>query len=172
MRWLWRRVLRQVCYEPCFTGIAKRRLEDRVFAMHFPSHREPKAHNCVHSTTAVATEDRNAQAKALLAKAFSASKTASPARSAPTGSGSSASVVPEPNSMPPKPKDPAKEARLRKVELMKMRHQAVPVEAQFARSGATHPPVDKRLFFKARSETSSMGSAVAYWVTKVRVASR
>ncbi|KIO23437.1 hypothetical protein M407DRAFT_78089, partial [Tulasnella calospora MUT 4182] len=74
------------------------------------SHREPKSHNCI--PTAVATEDKNAKAKALLAKAFPASKTASSPVNPPTGS----------------PKDPAREARLRKVELMKMRQQAVPVE--------------------------------------------
>ncbi|KAG9040721.1 hypothetical protein FS837_000268 [Tulasnella sp. UAMH 9824] len=137
--------------------------------------REPKSHSCI-PTTAVATEDKNAKAKALLAKAFPASKTASSAESAPSGSVTSGTVPnPDPTSSP-KPKDPAREARLRKVEVMKMRHQAVPVEAQFARSGATLPPVDKRRFFKARyaggGETTTTGSVVAYWVSKDVIAGK
>lgn len=177
MRWLWRSVLRQVNNGFCFTGLLNGDLKTTAclpcVVVHHPSHREPKAHRCVPT---VATEDRNAQAKALLAKAFPVSKketaSASPAESAPTGSVTSeSSSVPNPNpntGMPPKPKDPAKEARLRKVELMKMRHQAVPVEAQFARSGATLPPVDRRRFFKATTTSGGAGSVVAYWVTKVR----
>ncbi|KAG8953918.1 hypothetical protein FRC04_000901 [Tulasnella sp. 424] len=129
-------------------------------------------------------QDKNAQAKALLAKAFPALKKetayASPAESAPSGSVTTeSSSVPNPNpnnGMPPKPKDPAKEARLRKVEVMKMRHQAVPVEAQYARVGATLPPVDRRRFFKARCETTTSGgetgSVVAYWVTKDVIAGK
>ncbi|KAG8993653.1 hypothetical protein FRB90_000643, partial [Tulasnella sp. 427] len=136
---------------------------------------EPKAHKCI-PKTAVVTEDKNATAKALLAKAFPKSATASSAASPPTGSETSDVVQQEGsgNSMPPMPKskDPAKEAQLRKVELMKMRQKAVPVESQFTRSGSTVPSVDNRRFFNARDAGAPGNPSVAYWATKDVIAGK
>lgn len=101
--------------------------------------------------------DKNAEAKALLAKAY-------PERGATSGSSGSIGV---------KAAGVAKAgsgtgaggARKRQVELMRLRHRATAIEAQFEGKGAASvPAVDKRRFFKV----AVGGGEKEFWVTKVR----
>lgn len=105
-------------------------------------HRHPKAHSC---QTKLPPEPRNEAARALLAKNFPATPKAKP------------TVAPRP---PKIPTDPAKLAHYRKLELVKMRHRAVPVDPKDKLS--VLPPED-RLHFKVACEDKT---EKVFWVRK------
>ncbi|KAJ3770936.1 hypothetical protein FB446DRAFT_646151 [Lentinula raphanica] len=93
-------------------------------------HREPVSHNCSFKEGAPKLPQRNETARALLSKNF-----AQP---------SSKTVVKR--RIPAKPTDPAKLAQFRKLELMKLRQRAYPLDPKHQKSTI---PVDQRRFFKA-----------------------
>ncbi|KAJ3723522.1 hypothetical protein DFJ43DRAFT_1092154 [Lentinula guzmanii] len=97
-------------------------------------HREPASHRC--SPIQGAPEStRNETARALLAKNF----TSNPS-----------SKLPVKRRIPAKPIDPAKLAQLRKLELMKLRQLASPLDSKLQK---TTIPVDQRRFFKASMDS-------------------
>ena len=114
-------------------------------------HREPSTHSCILSadTSKDPLPEKNAAAKALLAKHFGPS----PTPGDPTGARSSA----------PKPSNPKKEEQLRKVAAMKMRHQAQPGDPK---DTATSVPMGQRLHLKV-SRTGAVGSERVFWFRKV-----
>ncbi|VDC05326.1 unnamed protein product [Peniophora sp. CBMAI 1063] len=104
------------------------------------SHREPTSHYCPAPSEAeeaqASLKRKNEAAHAVLAKRF-------PSSSAVAG-------VSKPKPKPKVPTDPKKRAALRKVEVMKLRQHATPVDMK---ASSSIPPED-RLFFKARTATS------------------
>ncbi|KAJ7134997.1 hypothetical protein C8R43DRAFT_1072864 [Mycena crocata] len=94
-------------------------------------HRHPKSHSC---QIQPATEPKNEAARALLAKHF------------PSTSKIKTTTVQRPSKIPT---DPVKLAQYRKLELMKMRHRAVPVDPKDKLSAL---PQDDRLHFKVACE--------------------
>ncbi|KAJ3742035.1 hypothetical protein DFH05DRAFT_1503649 [Lentinula detonsa] len=97
-------------------------------------HREPASHRC--SPKQGAPEPtRNETARALLAKNF----TSNPS-----------SKLPVKRRIPAKPIDPARLAQLRKLELMKLRQLASPLDSKLQK---TTIPVDQRRFFKASMDS-------------------
>lgn len=100
--------------------------------------------------------DPMAEAKVLLSKAFPNSQKTGPA---------SALLV----SQVHVPKVPTRRKPLtpgqKKVELMRMRHKAQPVDPRFQQKGATLPPLESRRFFKA---TVLGGEERVLWSTLVR----
>jgi len=103
-------------------------------------HRHPKSHSCQIQPAAA---PKNEAARALLARNFpSTSKTKT--TSAPRA--------------PKIPTDPVKLAQFRKIELMKMRHRAVPVDPKLATL-----PQDDRLHIKVAREDNT---EKVFWVRK------
>ncbi|KAF8609946.1 hypothetical protein BDV93DRAFT_517169 [Ceratobasidium sp. AG-I] len=91
---------------------------DACHGIYCISHRHTDAHNCVPiSTTAVS---KKADAQALLSKLFPDAK---------SGAGASSNA----NRARPLPTDPAKLAKLRAIELMKMKHKAVAADPSQAK---------------------------------------
>ncbi|KAJ7172741.1 hypothetical protein C8R46DRAFT_163732 [Mycena filopes] len=105
-------------------------------------HRHPKSHSC---DIKPALEPKNEAARALLAKNF------------PTAKTKTASVV---RRAPQIPTDPVKLAQFRKLELMKMRHSAVPVDTKDKVAGI---PQEDRLHFKVALDD---GTFRIFWVKK------
>ncbi|KAI0029308.1 hypothetical protein K488DRAFT_56634 [Vararia minispora EC-137] len=111
------------------------------------THREPASHSC--PTPEPSTKRKNEGAHAILAERFS-----------------------PPTSSAPKPKakaltDPKKLAALRKVEVMKMKHHAVPADR---RDTATSIPLEQKLFVKVRAE--GIRDDKVFWVRKSTGAGR
>lgn len=90
------------------------------------SHRHADAHNCVPISSAPSSEDKKAEAQALLSKLF-------PDVKPKPGSSSGARS---------KPTDPVKAAKVRAIELMRMKHKAIPGDPAHAR-GSTVPVANK-----------------------------
>ncbi|KAJ7694089.1 hypothetical protein B0H17DRAFT_913285, partial [Mycena rosella] len=106
-------------------------------------HRHQKSHSC-QATPAV--EPKNEAARALLAKNF------------PSTSKAKTAVVAQ---RPPKiPTDPVKLAQFRKIELMKMRHRAVPLDLKDKVSAL---PQDDRLYFKVACDDNT---EKVFWARK------
>ncbi|KAJ7046517.1 hypothetical protein C8F04DRAFT_1247602 [Mycena alexandri] len=103
-------------------------------------HRHPKSHSC---DIKPAVEPKNEAARALLAKNFPS-----------TSKGKTAPV----RRAPKIPTDPVKLAQFRKLELMKMRHSAVPVDLK-----AAGIPQEDRLHIKVALDD---GSEKVFWVRK------
>ncbi|KAL0578444.1 hypothetical protein V5O48_003544 [Marasmius crinis-equi] len=108
-------------------------------------HRHPNNHNC---STAPPTLPKNEAARALLAKHF------------PTTESSQKPQASSSTTKPPKPND-TKAAQLQKLEMMKMRHKAVPVDPK---DKAT-VPVTQRRFVKAKVEGGK--EEKLYWTQKI-----
>ncbi|KAJ7752132.1 hypothetical protein B0H16DRAFT_1317884 [Mycena metata] len=103
-------------------------------------HRHPKSHSCNIKPT---VEPKNEAARALLAKNFPS-----------TSKGKTVPV----RRVPKIPTDPVKLAQFRKLELMKMRHSAVPVEPKVAGI-----PQEDRLHIKVALDD---GSEKVFWARK------
>ncbi|KAJ7687555.1 hypothetical protein B0H14DRAFT_2421653, partial [Mycena olivaceomarginata] len=104
-------------------------------------HRHPKSHSC---QIQPAETPKNEAARALLAKNFPAKAKAGTARRAP----------------PKIPTDPVKLAQFRKLELMKMRHSAVPVDPKDKTAAI---PQDDRLHIKVAVDDDT---EKVFWVRK------
>jgi len=108
-------------------------------------HRHPKSHSCQIQSV---VPPKNEAARALLAKNFpSTSKAKTPPTAAPR--------------VPKMPTDPTKLAQFRKIELMKMRHRAVPVDPK---DKTTTLPQDDRLYIKVACEGNA--EEKVFWVRK------
>ncbi|KAF8212515.1 hypothetical protein K438DRAFT_1663497, partial [Mycena galopus ATCC 62051] len=106
-------------------------------------HRHPKSHSC---QIKPAETPKNDAARALLAKHFpSAKPKAGATRRAP----------------PKIPTDPVKLAQFRKLELMKMRHSAVPVDPKDKTTGI---PQEDRVHFKVTVDDSD--TEKVFWMRK------
>jgi hypothetical protein len=110
-------------------------------------HRHPKSHSCQIKPS---VEHKNETARALLAKNF------------PSTSKAKVAPLARPTKIPT---DPVKLAQFRKIELIKMRHRAVPVDPKDKLSVL---PQDDRLHFKMLCEDNT---EKVFWVRKVRLAS-
>ncbi|KDQ12328.1 hypothetical protein BOTBODRAFT_113153 [Botryobasidium botryosum FD-172 SS1] len=108
-------------------------------------HRYPDAHECIKSETQ-SKEQKNPAAHALLAKHFPSSSKSAPSTSKSTKV----------------PTDPAKRARFRALELMKLRGRAVPGDTR-DKSGA---PPDQRLYVRARSGIGEGTEEKVFWFRK------
>lgn len=95
---------------------------------------------------------KNDKAKALLAKNF-------PGTSKPTTSRAPATTAKPPT-------DPVKLARFKAVELMKMRHKAVPGDS---RDKTTSVPLEERLHVTAVADHANLNRAEVLWFRKVSV---
>ncbi|KAI0807008.1 hypothetical protein C8Q74DRAFT_1225393 [Fomes fomentarius] len=115
-------------------------------------HREPSAHSCTPSTSAVPVPEKNAAAKALLAKHFGSASAPTP-RSSPSSTGKT---------------NPKKEAQHRQIAAMKMRHKAQPGDAN---QSAASVPVNERLHLKV-SQAGVESSERVFWFRKTIVAGR
>lgn len=95
-------------------------------------HRHPVSHKCIATTTLPkpSTTIENEKARVLLAKMTSTSASRSPLKK-----------------FTKPPIDPTRLAAYRKVELMKMRHKAVPLDPK---DKTTSSPLDQRLHLKVR----------------------
>ncbi|KZV70477.1 hypothetical protein PENSPDRAFT_651480 [Peniophora sp. CONT] len=104
------------------------------------SHREPASHFCPapseEEVAQASLKRKNEAAHAVLARRF------------PTSSAVTGASKPKPKAKVPT--DPKKRAALRKIEVMKLRQHALPVDAK---ASSSIPPED-RLFFKARTANS------------------
>ncbi|KAI0317764.1 hypothetical protein OF83DRAFT_1119640 [Amylostereum chailletii] len=113
-------------------------------------HRDPPSHSCPIEAEAP-FKRKNEEAHAILAKRF------------------------PPNSSAPKPKtklptDPKKLAQFQKIELMKIRHRAVPADV---RDTASSVPLDERLFLRVRPTSSESNSEEkVFWTRKSIIAGR
>ena len=101
--------------------------------------------------------DKNAAAKALLAKAFPNKKEAS-------GSPATTSSLLSTSDRNGKPSDPGKIARLRQVELMRMRQRAVPADPKH--KNGPQPPMEKRRHVIVKVREGKTADKV-FWVQKV-----
>lgn len=123
------------------------------------SHRHASSHACPGPTAGHAIDDKNAKAKALLAKAFHAkenSKAVVVASSSSVSSSASASQA----TARRKPLTPGQ----KKIELMRMRHKATPVDVRFERKGVTIPSPESRRFFKAKVQDKGVeGEEKVFW---------
>ncbi|KAJ7764497.1 hypothetical protein DFH07DRAFT_376477 [Mycena maculata] len=106
-------------------------------------HRHPKSHSCQITPSA---EPKNEAARALLAKNFPSTSRAKMAPAAPRA--------------PKIPTDPVKLAQFRKIELMKMRHRAVPVDPK---DKLVSLPQDDRLHIKVPCDDKT---EKVFWVRK------
>ncbi|OSC97653.1 hypothetical protein PYCCODRAFT_1419176 [Trametes coccinea BRFM310] len=109
-------------------------------------HREPRAHACAPPEPAEPAPQKNAAAKALLAKHFGSS----------TGSGTS--------STPSRPgANPKKLAQQRQIAVMKMRHKAKPADPK---DTASSVPMDQRLHAFVRRAADDKASERVVWFRK------
>ncbi|KAF8061042.1 hypothetical protein FPV67DRAFT_319621 [Lyophyllum atratum] len=113
-----------------------------------PVHRHQTSHSCTVSDTP--PSEKTMAARALLAKNFPAS--------------SSRKVVPQ--RVVKVPTDPVKLAQYRKIELMKMRHRAIPGDPK---DGPSSAPLDQRLHVKVVIEG---GSEKVFWFRKMTIAGK
>ncbi|KAF5386629.1 hypothetical protein D9615_001765 [Tricholomella constricta] len=107
-----------------------------------PSHRHPSSHLC--PVQAAASPEKTTAARALLAKNFPAS--------------SNKKAVSQ--RVPKIPTDPFKLAQYRKIELMKMRHRAIPGDPK---DGPSSAPLDQRLHVKVAKDG---GAEQIFWFRK------
>ncbi|KAJ7109118.1 hypothetical protein C8R44DRAFT_276307 [Mycena epipterygia] len=107
-------------------------------------HRHPKSHSCQIQPPA---EPKNDAARALLAKNFPS--TTSKAKTVPASTTQRAPKIPT---------DPVKLAQFRKIELMKMRHRAIPLDAK-----DKNLPQDDRLHIKVACDDNT---EKVFWVRK------
>ncbi|KAK0441155.1 uncharacterized protein EV420DRAFT_1631584 [Desarmillaria tabescens] len=105
-------------------------------------HRYPEAHSCSSASSSESTS-RNAAAEALIAKHFPATSKASSRRT------------------PKIPTDPVKLAQYQKVELMKMRHRAIPADPK---DKPTSVPIGDRLHIKLQVYDSDQEKI--FWLRK------
>lgn len=114
-------------------------------------HREPSSHTCTPPSGAAkeTVPEKNAAAKALLAKHFGSSTT----------SGDSSGTRPS----AAKPPNPKREEQLRKIAAMKMRQKAQPGNPK---DSASSVPMDQRLHLKV-SRTGVSSSERSFWFNKV-----
>ncbi|KAI0713378.1 hypothetical protein C8Q76DRAFT_731204 [Earliella scabrosa] len=119
-------------------------------------HREPSTHACTPPdiTSAEPVQEKNAAAKALLAKHFGSKPATSPANPA------RASAATKPN--------PKKEAQQRQLAVMKMRHKAQPGDPK---DSAASVSMDQRLHLKV-SQAAVDGSERIFWFRKTIVTGR
>jgi hypothetical protein len=116
---------------------------------HLFSHRHPDAHSCCVQELSV--KPKHAEARELLSKHFPASS-------------KSRTLTPL---VPKVPTDPKKFAQYQKVELMKMRHRAIPGNPQDRTSS---PPIDQRLHVNVRVDPEVSGDGEkerSFWFRKV-----
>ncbi|KAG8983482.1 hypothetical protein FRB94_010055 [Tulasnella sp. JGI-2019a] len=109
------------------------------------SHRYASSHACPGSAPGLDADEKNAKAKALLAKAFPSMGEAKATKPA-----TSPSPISSPSAIQSARKKPLT-ASQKKVELMRMRHKAVPIDPRFERKGVTIPSLENRRFFKAKA---------------------
>jgi len=118
------------------------------------SHRHPSSHACSPDEPESQAPAKNEAARALLAKHFPASST---------------SATPTPaTASKPRTSDPKKLAQIRKVELMKMRHRAVPVDPE---DKAASVAVDQRVYIKATFE-GDPSTVKVVWCRKTLIAGK
>ncbi|KAG8883281.1 hypothetical protein FRB98_003189 [Tulasnella sp. 332] len=115
------------------------------------SHRHESSHACPGPTTSHEVEEKNAKAKSLLAKAFPVKDESKAADSA------SSSSVPAASSQATYRRKPLTPSQ-KKIELMRMRHKATPVDVRFERKGVTIPNPESRRFFKAKVQNKGIES--------------
>ncbi|KAI0654704.1 hypothetical protein C8Q70DRAFT_1024732 [Cubamyces menziesii] len=108
-------------------------------------HREPKSHSCSPPEPSEPAPQKNAAAKALLAKHFGASSD--------SGSGSSNT----------RPSNPKKLAQQRQIAVMKMRHKAKPLDPKDSTGSV---PMDQRLHVFVRQEGQDKASERVFWLRK------
>ncbi|EPQ58499.1 hypothetical protein GLOTRDRAFT_57525, partial [Gloeophyllum trabeum ATCC 11539] len=113
------------------------------------AHRYPEAHACTAEEPSASQQPKNAAAVALLQKHFPGQGSQKPP--APTARPQSA----------PKTKDPKKLAQLQKVQLMKMRHSAIPGDQ---RDKTASVPIDQRLH--VRVSLDGGGQEKLFWFRK------
>ena len=111
-------------------------------------HREPKSHSCSPPEPSEPAPQKNAAAKALLAKHFGASSD--------SGLGSSNT----------RPSNPKKLAQQRQIAVMKMRHKAKPLDPKDSTGSV---PMDQRLHVFVRQEGQDKASERVFWLRKVVV---
>ncbi|TFK93129.1 hypothetical protein K466DRAFT_642950 [Polyporus arcularius HHB13444] len=117
-------------------------------------HREPSSHACTPPPdSAQSVPEKNAAAKALLAKHFGSTT------SGDTGGARTSTT---------KASNPKKEAQQRQIAAMKMRHKAQPGDPK---DTAASVPVDQRLHLKV-SRTGVAGSERIFWFRKTIVTGR
>jgi hypothetical protein len=117
-----------------------------IFTVHH-RHRHPKSHSCQIQPT---VESKNETARALLAKNF------------PSTSKAKAAPARRPAKIPT---DPVKLAQFRKLELMKMRHNAVPADPK---DKLAVLPQDDRRHIKVACDDNT---EKVFWVRKVSLSS-
>ncbi|KAF9516372.1 hypothetical protein BS47DRAFT_1341006 [Hydnum rufescens UP504] len=115
------------------------------------THRHPSSHACI-SANNLPPVSKSADAKAILAKNF-------PTISKPTGTRA-------PITSGKLPTDPVKLARFRAVELMKMRHKAVPGDG---RDKTTSVPIEERLHVTAVADRANPSRTQVLWFRKVSI---
>jgi len=128
------------------------------------SHRHAVSHAC---PSAQSDRDpvtkKNAEAKTLLAKVFPASQST---KTSKVG-GPKNTMVTTSGSAPTRQK--VMTPGQKKIELMRMRHKAVPIDPRFNQKGATQPGLDKRRFFIAGlqgNEAAGVLGEMAFWSTQ------
>lgn len=113
-------------------------------------HRTPASHSCT-APDPNKPSPRNEAAKAILAKIF------------PASSSSGASSVVPPKKKPATSSNPKKAAQIRQVELMKMRHRALPADPKDQNRNV---PIGERLHIKITAENKD--EEKPFWFQKVR----
>ncbi|KAI0831800.1 hypothetical protein BC628DRAFT_1407410 [Trametes gibbosa] len=111
-------------------------------------HREPKTHSCSPPEPATPAPQKNAAAKALLAKHFGSSSSATSGMAARPS-------LPTSN--------PKKIEQQRKLAIMKMRHMAKPVDPK---DTTTAVPIDERLHVKVRRAGADSALEQVLWFRK------
>ncbi|EIM90521.1 uncharacterized protein STEHIDRAFT_51503 [Stereum hirsutum FP-91666 SS1] len=112
------------------------------------SHREPSSHSC--PVPLIENPAKNEAAHALLTKHFQVAGR--------TGSSSASNTAPK-----KRPTDPKKLAQLQKIELMQMRHRAVPGDPKDKPDTIL---IDQRLHVKIKDEVDAKGKDRVFWFRK------
>ncbi|KAG8958991.1 hypothetical protein FRC03_008556 [Tulasnella sp. 419] len=118
-------------------------------------HRHAEAHECKGSvaSSSSASTDKNAAARALLAKAF-------PTQSKKAGTPSTSISVKGATSTQASKLDPVRLAKKKNVELMRMRHRAIPADPRH-KSGSV-PALEQRRHVSVKTEAKE----TVFWVLK------